>query len=383
LGKYLIVEDNEDKKNLIERELLSLGIRVESIDWAISVNKAKELLKVNKYDVAVLDLNLPIFDFKQPIDKGGLNLLEKLNANSDKYFSPRYIICLTAFENIIETQSTEFKALDLIIQTSADDTWKQALKNRVEWSSKVVREQDKSRLSESQLLVNIHGIRTQGQWQKGVSDCFKEHNKNLIIKEFKYNYFSAFQLLIPFFRSKVIKTFKDRVINLIDEHPNARITFIAHSFGTYILAKCLEKIPLDVEFKIDAIILAGCVLKEKYNWNPTIKRYNADNIINECGYNDNILLLSRYFCIDMGKAGRSGFIGLEEVTNRFYKGGHDFFYQIPDFFTDRWLPVLNNDITPIDERSFGTFRENMEIIISSPLSALILYWALPVYFFIR
>ncbi|HFG1778257.1 TPA: hypothetical protein ACGF1V_003537, partial [Vibrio cholerae] len=94
-----------------------------------------------------------------------------------------------------------------------------------------------------------------------------------------------------------------------------------------------------------------------------IKRFSINKIYNECGYNDNVLLLSHYTCVDMGMAGRSGFIGTS-VINRFYKGGHDFFNRDEGFIDKYWLPaIFESEGEQYDERKFSSLRENIEILL--------------------
>lgn len=106
--------------------------------------------------------------------------------------------------------------------------------------------------------------------------------------------------------------------------------------------------------------VVSSVMKSDYCLEKMIKRFSINN---ECGYNDNVLLLSHYTCIDIGMAGRNGFIGTS-VINRFYKGGHDFFNRDEGFIDKYWLPVIfESEGEQYYERRFSYLRENIEMLL--------------------
>jgi hypothetical protein len=168
-------------------------------------------------------------------------------------------------------------------------------------------------------------------------------------------------------RKKTVDGFKSRMLFELNKFPEARVTFIAHSFGTYIVAMFLKQLPINTDFTIERIIFVSSVLKDNFDWNEIRKAVPIGVIINECGNEDNILLLSRYFCNGLGMAGRSGFIGVD-VHNRYYKGGHDFFHRNEDFFEKQWIPLFDNKIEKIDDREFSSLRENYEVLVSNPIA---------------
>jgi hypothetical protein len=369
LSKFLIIDDDKYKYEQIKKELVDNGIREVSIDWAKSKKSALNSMRTERYLVTFLDLNLPEFDDKTPIEKGGFEILEKINLikNRKKYKKPHYVICLSAHNDIRRAQVDKFLNLDLSIHNFENDSWKTALKTKLDWGLDAVNSRDEDRTLTKMLSITIHGIRTQGKWQEDIDNNLKSKFNGIVCKNYKYNYFSAIKLLLPNFRNKVIADFKEKLIELLDETPNAKVIFFAHSFGTYILLKALEQLPKDVDIRIEKIILAGCVLKEDYDFKTLNSVVDKSRIINDCGFNDGILLLSKYFCVDMGMAGRSGFVGIG-FNNRYFKGRHDFFYKIDNFIENYWIPVIDNQVEMIDERKFSSLRENWEIVVSSKLN---------------
>jgi len=370
LSKFLIIDDNSDKYELIKNELIENGVREESIDWAESKKSALKYMRRERYLVALLDLNLPEFDKKNPIENGGFEVLEKINLdkNSQKYKKPNYVICLSAFKEIREAQLDKFLHLDLSVHDFECNSWKTALKNKVDLGLEVVNAQNDTRKLTKYLAITIHGIRTQGEWQEGLErSLVQKFGDDVVCKKYKYNYYSATKLLFPKFRSKVIEDFKEKLIELLEETPDAKVVFFAHSFGTYILMKALEELPRDVDINIEKVVLAGCVLKESYDLKAVRNVVDRSRVINDCGINDGILLLSKYFCSDMGMAGRSGFIGMD-IKNRYFKGNHNFFYTINNFVEDYWIPLIGNEVKIVNDRDFSSLRENWEILVSSKLN---------------
>lgn len=202
MSKFLIIDDNEDKYIQIQSVLIESGIRGVAIDWAKSKKSALTLLRVERYLVVLLDLNLPEFDGKKPIENGGFEVLEKINKNKTRYKVPHHIICLSAYKNIREEQSQKFLNLDLSIHDFEFDTWKTALKNKLDWGLDVVNAKDNERQSENILSITVHGIRTQGKWQNQLDEALRSECPTIVCKNYKYNYFSAIKLLILFFPKK-------------------------------------------------------------------------------------------------------------------------------------------------------------------------------------
>ncbi|MGR5131171.1 hypothetical protein [Vibrio alfacsensis] len=383
MSSYLIVEDNVDKFATIRNELIYLGISEKAIIHATSVNEATNLMKFNLYSLVILDLNLPMTRKGKPIEKGGITLLNKLKQNPSKYNLPRLIIGLTSYDYLKSSQVSEFESLCFSLYDYELNDWKSVLRNKISWDLS-------SSLSESRspgenIILSVHGIRTLGKWQDKLEKSINSSEGDFKVINYKYNYFSAFQLLVPMLRKKVINKLSKELEYLSEQYPNAKFTIFSHSFGTYALVKSLERLPLSCEIKINKLFLISSVLKSNYDLNNIKKRFAISTIFNECGFNDNVLLLSHYLCIDMGMAGRSGIVGTS-VINRFYDGGHDFFNRDDNFITEYWLPsVLTLEQKNHDERAFSSIRENYEIMMYTryiPLLILLfIMFSLFLYFF--
>lgn len=370
MNKYLVVEDNDDKAAIIINELRDLGISSDAIKRVISLRCALTDIKTNKYNVVILDLCIPTYLRSDPVDNGGLTLLQKIISFPARYIKPNHIIGVTSYEKLAKEQKNDFSDLDFSLKCFDDDSWKRALKNKVLWD--IDAQKDKRRVNTERLFISVHGIRTLGIWQNILEKTVLNNISDVIFKKYRYNYYSAIQLLIPRSRNKIIDDFAKKLTEMVYEYPNSRITLIAHSFGTYITIKSLEAMPIDITLNIERVVLVSSVLKPNYDWSCVNMRHNIESINNECGFNDNILILSHYFSHDMGMAGRVGFTGMN-INNRFFKGGHDFFNREDNFMEKYWIPILTGSHTDVDERKFSSIRENFEICLSSKTTSFLIF----------
>lgn len=148
---------------------------------------------------------------------------------------------------------------------------------------------------------------------------------------------------------------KQRIKNNYD-----RIDFVGHSFGTHIIAWALRGIKSDEKLNLNTIILAGSVLKSTFNWDP-ITRTRSCRIINDCGSSDNVLLLSQFWVLFTGMAGRVGFITMSDhnFKNRFSNFGHSGYFINKNkevdasYMRENWIPLIvgSDTIRTFDART--------------------------------
>ena len=159
------------------------------------------------------------------------------------------------------------------------------------------------------ILITIHGIHTYGLWQSRLADLVHHRSPDVQSKEYHYGVFSAIQLWIPPVRWIVAWLFRRWLRDLLNNpsHPvplETRIDIVAHSFGTYVVARALTdwrgRPITDLTRRIHTIIFAASVLKESFpGWNRMSRR-----LVNECGTKDNVLALNQLVNLGLGLAGR-------------------------------------------------------------------------------
>lgn len=135
------------------------------------------------------------------------------------------------------------------------------------------------------LLFTIHGVNTKAFWNSQFAPLASE--QGWIFAPFIYK--SPIILLIwPPMRRKVVEQFGDYYYRMCKKYDVDSASIVAHSFGTYILAKYLldhsyeEILPAE----IDSVILTGSIVCENYDWLPYyIKKIGR--IMNISSRNDN------------------------------------------------------------------------------------------------
>jgi hypothetical protein len=177
------------------------------------------------------------------------------------------------------------------------------------------------------LIVTIHGIRTYGEWQERLERiCLAASAKEsgeIEFRHYRYGYFSSLAFIIPLLRWLVIRRFRRELMHLAQSETWGRIDLVGHSFGTHALAWAIYGLPRDRRPKIHTIILAGSVLKTHFPWRNLVGT-SVNRVINDCGSRDAVLLLSQFWVLFTGMAGRTGFAGAtgKQFRNRVSVFGH-------------------------------------------------------------
>jgi hypothetical protein len=205
--------------------------------------------------------------------------------------------------------------------------------------------------AQDRVIVTVHGIRTFGQWQERLKALVRSADEKIIVANYSYGYFSVIAFIIPMFRWLAVRSFRQNLRRLIRKHPNARFSFVAHSFGTHLVAYALRGMRREELPEIDVVLVSASVLKSTFDWEPMMQAGDdprgVRRVINDCGLNDSVLVLSQAVVLFTGMAGRVGFYGFSglNVSNRFFPGGHSHYFEPAstdrDSFMSRyWLPVL-------------------------------------------
>ncbi|WP_145273510.1 hypothetical protein [Planctomycetes bacterium SV_7m_r] len=202
------------------------------------------------------------------------------------------------------------------------------------------------------VIVMIHGIRDIGNWQHNVT-----HNlvaKGTAVEMLQYQLYPAMRFLWPWDGSKTpVQRVLKRMRALKNQYPNARMSVIAHSFGTYVTLKAIEA---DADLQFWKIVFCGSVANEQFEWSDIKRRIGdgdratKDFVINDCGTGDVFPILGATFGWHYGMAGATGF-SEGFIVNRFHKsvdglkGGHGLYFS-PEFVRQHWRPFLIEDQAP-------------------------------------
>ena len=136
----------------------------------------------------------------------------------------------------------------------------------------------------SHLVLLVHGIRTDATWQEKVAT-----ELNLLpgveAQPIGYGVFDVFRFWCPFItRTLVLRKIADKIRHATVMHRDngAKISVIAHSFGTYSIFRLLNEF---ADFRFHRVILCGSIVSDNYPW-PFVQTRVEGPIINDCGTRD-------------------------------------------------------------------------------------------------
>lgn len=132
--KVLIVDDSQEKRVRIGEVIRAVpGASSILIAEAGCIVEGKKQMFTTRFDLAVVDVRLPIRDSDVPKPQGGVELVNHVCSNS-RYSRPRHIIAITAYEdarqetlNSFADQSTVVVAFD-----RATTDWEVPITNQIE-----------------------------------------------------------------------------------------------------------------------------------------------------------------------------------------------------------------------------------------------------------
>ena len=109
-------------------------------------------------------------------------------------------------------------------------------------------------------VVLIHGIRTHANWAEMVGGILAAHAGAKPVP-IKYGFFDLLKFLCPFRtrRAPVLRLLRE-LRDLRTLHRDARISVVAHSFGTYALTQVLR----EPDIHLYRVIFSGCIIKDTF-----------------------------------------------------------------------------------------------------------------------
>lgn len=132
--------------------------------------------------------------------------------------------------------------------------------------------------------------------------------------------------------------FRERYNEVTARYPDVTPSIIAHSFGTYILCKAVQKYSA---LKFDKIILCGSVAPRDFDWRKVYSRNQITAVKNDGGTNDWPARFSRFFARGTGDAGFKGFDQKEPYIDDtlFEEFDHGSVFAA-DHYLSQWIPFI-------------------------------------------
>lgn len=149
-------------------------------------------------------------------------------------------------------------------------------------------------------IVLVHGIRTFASWMDKVGGEFSKLGGNPTL--FHYGVFSSFKLLVhKMLGRKIERQFSDSIKSILRKNPYAKISVIAHSYGTLVVCNSLKN---QKELVLDSVVLCAGIVPRDFPFHQLIEDGRLKRVLCEIGDKDLIPLLSAKF---LPGAGGSGF----------------------------------------------------------------------------
>lgn len=379
---FLIVEDCNRKLNDITKKLSALGINNTRVKPVSNKDEALSLLKSNRYDFLILDINIfETSDCSVVTKNAGVDLLIELEDSilspRNSYNIPNTIFVMSEYPEAISNNGETFKKCKVIPcrYSSGTEDWSIELAKeirRAELKHQTVVEKK----SRDIVVYSVHGIQTFGRWQNDFDIILRNAPKSTVIEHiiYKYHHFPLTHFLRSGKRGIEVEKLKGELLNVANRYPESRICIVGHSFGTFIIAESLKS--LKTRLNIDVVILAGSVLKSSYDWSDIILKHDIKIIYNECASTDWALVCSHFFAKGLGMAGVEGFLPHNgTIINRHFKGGHSCFFNKSTLL--EWSSVINGEKLEVkDERSDAGFKDFLFSLLTKTRKRWVLFFAI-------
>src|SRR3954447_19987355 len=113
------------------------------------------------------------------------------------------------------------------------------------------------------IILLVHGIRDQGEWQDEVARVLKQL-PGVEVFPIGFGYLNLFAFLFPFiWRQRAIAEVERKFNAAVAECPGAKVSVIAHSFGTYAVVKLLER---RTDIRLLRLVLSGSIVPRTFLW---------------------------------------------------------------------------------------------------------------------
>ena len=202
--------------------------------------------------------------------------------------------------------------------------------------------QDSLAHSPKHVVLLVHGINTRARWVTVIKPTLEA--AGLIAAPAGYDVYGILRFMLPFdwLRRKAIERVRIRINTAIAHHKPDRLSVIAHSFGSFIVARLLAS-----EFNIrwHRLIFCGSVNAQDFPFEQYLDRFTAP-IVNEIGTNDVLPALAERVTWGYGSVGSHGFLSAV-VEERWHTGlGHSDFLTA-DFCQQFWVPWLSHGVLTV------------------------------------
>jgi CheY-like chemotaxis protein len=136
--KILLIDDDREKIRLIAEAVLSVpGVLSHDIEYATNVAAAKRAIVTTRFDLVILDINLPHRPEDRIVVGAGLDVLRFIKQNH-KAKAPAYLFGLTAHDDGAAIASSEFSSplWKLVRFSHSENEWRNPLQEAIAYLQK-------------------------------------------------------------------------------------------------------------------------------------------------------------------------------------------------------------------------------------------------------
>jgi ribosomal protein S18 acetylase RimI-like enzyme len=195
-------------------------------------------------------------------------------------------------------------------------------------------------------IITVHGIRRHNRWDESFAELEELKANKVEVLVFDYGFFGFFRFIRKSKREEIITKFCEFYSNNFDgngEPPSV----VAHSFGTFIILKSMEKYDT---IKFDKIIFCGSILNSKTDFRTFFERNQINYLFNDHGSLEWFLKFTRRL---IGKeCGNAGKVGFKDVPAKYknqiknqsnVKNHSEYFLEL--HMKQHWLTVFLNKLS--------------------------------------
>jgi pimeloyl-ACP methyl ester carboxylesterase len=119
---------------------------------------------------------------------------------------------------------------------------------------------------------------------------------------------------------------------------DAKISILAHSFGSYIVAEMIASKP---SVSVHRVVFCGSIVPYNHPFLHQIGNRITDCVVNDIGTRDVWPALANSVSTGYGDTGTYGFRCHPKVTDRWFKGlKHSDFFEDVEFCKENWIPFF-------------------------------------------
>lgn len=175
------------------------------------------------------------------------------------------------------------------------------------------------------VVILVHGIRDFALWQNSVRSSLEE--AGFVVEATNYGRLNLIRFLLPFhwLRAYAIRAVAKQIRIVELRHPNKRISVIAHSFGTHVIALLLRD---EFDTRFHRMIFCGSVVQYDFPFEQCVGRFEPE-LLNEVGTDDIWPAIAESVTVGYGSAGTYGF-RRPLVRDRWHNGAQHGFFLTPN-----------------------------------------------------